>query len=180
VTAQTQIAPTACATCGQPPRWDAVKGWVCDTCSAVIQARRARWSEDPRAYKRQYNREHRAGLRRTAGKRPVLVRLLEKLNRDPGELVVPALGPCWVWLGARNASGYGVIRDDTGQLALVHRIALAAALGRDLIDGMLACHRCDYPRCARPRHLYEGTPLDNVADMVARDRAAWSRPEATA
>lgn len=167
----TTTAPTSCAACRRQPRWDAIKGWVCDHCRSIVQARAVRWSEDPKAWKRQYQRDHSRGLRRTNGKRSVLLRLLDKLDRDPGEIVVRELGPCWVWCGARNASGYGVIRDDESRLVLVHRVALATALGRPIADGMLACHRCDNPRCARPRHLYEGSPTENVSDMFERGRA---------
>lgn len=125
-----------------------------------------------REYWRDYKREYRKGLRRTSGKQPMLLRILAKLNRDPGEIVVPSLGPCWVWEGARNANGYGVIRNDEGGLSLVHRVTLATALGRPVADGMFANHRCDNPRCARPRHLYEGTPTENNLDMWGRGRRA--------
>lgn len=132
--------------------------------------RRVRYSEDPAEWRRDYQRDYRAGKRRTNGKRPVLLRILDKLDRDPGELVRPELGPCWVWRGARNSDGYGVVRGDDNKLALVHRIALAAALGRPLAPGMVAAHRCDHRRCARPRHLYEGTQSQNVHDIWDRDR----------
>ena len=104
------------------------------------------------------------------GRRSVLLRILDRLDRDPGELVVPELGPCWVWRGARNSDGYGVVRDDEGKLTLVHRIALATALGRTLAAGEVSRHRCDNRPCARPKHLRAGTQADNVADMIERGR----------
>lgn len=128
-----------------------------------------RWSDTPE-WRREYMRDYRRGLRRTEGKRSVLLRILDKLDRDPGEIVVRALGPCWVWRGARNADGYGIVRDDDGRLALVHRITLAAALGRALGEGLVAAHRCDYRRCVRPAHLYEGTQSQNVHDSWDRVR----------
>lgn len=140
--------------------------------AAAAPARRVRWSEDPQEWRRTYQREYRAGKRRTNGRRSVLLRILDKLDREPGVLVVRSLGPCWEWLGARNAEGYGVVRGDgyRAPLVLVHRVALAAALGRPIADGMLACHHCDNKRCARPAHLYEGTPSENTADTWARIR----------
>lgn len=102
---------------------------------------------------------------------PVIVRLAMKIG--PAENNVPDLGPCWPFAGARNAEGYGVIRDDAGKLALAHRIALAARLGRPLEIGKLACHRCDIPWCIRPAHLYEGTKEDNERDKRHRE---YQRP----
>jgi hypothetical protein len=97
---------------------------------------------------------------------PVLIRLVAKVDRLYGELPedYPELGPCWPFLGARTPKGHGKIRDDDGKLAYAHRIALAAALGRPLRPGMLACHRCNYKPCCRPSHLYEGTKADNEQD----------------
>ena len=129
-----------------------------------------------RERKRRYQRDYRAGIRRRpGGPRSVLLRVLDKLDRDPGELVVPALGPCWAWLGARNGDGYGVIRGEgrRAPLVLVHRVALAAALGRPIAEGMHACHRCDNRRCARPSHLYEGTPSENTRDTWERRRPRY-------
>jgi len=33
-------------------------------------------------------------------------------------------------------------------------------------------HHCDNPPCCNPRHLYEGTPQQNVNDMKNRGRVA--------
>jgi hypothetical protein len=168
-------APSTCAQCSRPPVWDVVKGWVCRWCAVVVQERRARACEDMRAYKRQYARDYRRGIRRTEGKVPVIDRILSRLNVVPGELMVPELGACWPWLGARNADGYGVVRGDDRRLVLVHRVMLAIALGRDIPADMVARHRCDYRRCANPAHLLEGTQADNIADMVERGRlGGWA------
>jgi hypothetical protein len=34
----------------------------------------------------------------------------------------------------------------------------------------LACHHCDTPACCRPSHIYDGTPLSNMRDMIERGR----------
>lgn len=112
-------------------------------------------------------------------------RLLAKTDRVIGS--VPEneeLGLCWIWKGAKNADGYGVIRGDVipeerdrnarQPLLLAHRVALSLALGRPIEPGMFANHRCDTPACVRPRHLYEGTSQENVDDMIERGR--WKRP----
>lgn len=92
----------------------------------------------------------------------MIIRLADKIG--PEELNVPRLGPCWPFAGARTPKGYGLIRDDGGNVAYAHRIALAAALGRPLGPGMLACHKCDEKSCVRPSHLYEGSKSDNELD----------------
>lgn len=103
---------------------------------------------------------------------PVLIRLVRRVDRVNGDAPEkdPSLGICWVFLGARTTKGHGVIRDDAGRLSYTHRIALAAALGRELLPGMLACHRCDNPPCCRPSHLYEGSKADNEKDKHYANR----------
>lgn len=120
-------------------------------------------------------RRYRAGIRVAKPKRSVYERLLDRLDREPGVLVRPALGPCWEWRGAKNGDGYGVIKGDDGKLAYCHRVALEAAMGRPIAPGMLACHKCDNRRCARPAHLYEGSPSENTQDSWTRTRG---RPDA--
>jgi DNA invertase Pin-like site-specific DNA recombinase len=42
---------------------------------------------------------------------------------------------------------------------------------------MNVCHKCDYPPCIRPDHLFIGTQKDNIADAIAKGRlnAQWER-----
>jgi len=37
--------------------------------------------------------------------------------------------------------------------------------------GFYICHTCDNPRCINPKHLFLGTPTDNVNDMYKKNRA---------
>ena len=82
------------------------------------------------------------------------------------------LGPCWIWTAGTAGNGYGSIR--VGRAAegslYAHRQSLEWDLGRPLLLGHMACHRCDTPPCVNPRHLFEALGADNVGDMVAKGR----------
>ncbi|QXN74975.1 HNH endonuclease [Gordonia phage Posh] len=88
-----------------------------------------------------------------------------------GPVIRPELGKCWVWTGATKAGGYGVIRPSSqrsGPPAKAHRVSAELA-GMD-IAGRFVLHACDNPPCVNPAHLRVGHHLDNVDDMVSRDR----------
>lgn len=77
---------------------------------------------------------------------------------------------CWPWLGARFVTGYGAFRPRGRTATGAHRMSLELSLGRELGEGMQACHTCDNRICANPAHLFEGTATDNARDMVAKGR----------
>lgn len=79
---------------------------------------------------------------------------------------------CCVWTGARSSFGYGQLR--TGQRGLIemaHRLAWQFENG-PIPDGLSILHTCDNPPCVRPSHLFLGTQLDNMRDMMAKGRHA--------
>jgi len=86
------------------------------------------------------------------------------------ELVRPALGPCWIWTGARTRNGYGTC-EYLGRTAYIHRLTHEALIG-PIPDGLGVLHRCDTKACARPEHLWTGTQAENIADMVSKGRQA--------
>ncbi len=79
---------------------------------------------------------------------------------------------CWVWTGATNSDGYGVIRCD-GQLVYAHRVSYVMH-GGELLDGEVVRHTCDNPPCVRPTHLVKGTVGQNIRDQWRRGRRAQS------
>src|SRR5690606_412059 len=79
---------------------------------------------------------------------------------------------CWPWLGPKKRGGYGSMKWSDGRYHLAHRIAWA--LDHDYMPGsnMHVCHSCDNPSCCNPRHLWLGSPLDNVSDRDAKRRTS--------
>jgi len=84
-----------------------------------------------------------------------------------------ALTPCVPWKGQIGSGGYGrMVINRRGVLA--HRIAYCIHHGVSLesIKDMVVRHKCDNPPCVNPEHLEIGTSIDNVMDMIERNRGA--------
>lgn len=80
-------------------------------------------------------------------------------------------GECWEWTRAiHNPTGYGWVRWK-GRSIHAHRASWDAAYG-EVPAGMHVLHRCDNRLCIRPDHLFLGTNLDNVNDMMSKGRQA--------
>ena len=84
----------------------------------------------------------------------------------------PAGDACWMWYGAKNQHGYGVIgRGGRGRgTAKAHRVSYEMFHGVTLTPGQVLMHRCDNPARINPWHLTIGTHADNAADMRAKGR----------
>lgn len=78
-------------------------------------------------------------------------------------------GECLVWQGTCNRAGYG--RFVWGRVRGAHRASYVIHHG-PLKKGQHVMHACDNPSCINPAHLTAGSPADNVADCVAKDRQA--------
>lgn len=97
-------------------------------------------------------------------KKGVMGRFWAKVDKTPGN---GPSGDCWHWTARVDGRGYGEMKV-FGVYRKAHRLALFGVAERN--ESLFACHHCDNPRCVRPDHLFPGTALDNVRDMIAKGR----------
>lgn len=90
---------------------------------------------------------------------PEVDRFWSKVDRDPD---------CWLWLGLRNAYGYGRFFIPGGE-RLAHRYAYEFEVG-PIPEGLTLDHLCETPACVRPDHLEPVTNAENLRRRHARRR----------
>lgn len=84
---------------------------------------------------------------------------------------------CHLWTGTITRYGYGqVAHGGPGRVARVHRLVWELARG-PIPEGLCVCHACDVRHCVNIDHLFLGSQLENVRDMIAKGRAAVVRGE---
>lgn len=82
---------------------------------------------------------------------------------------------CWLWTGGSLGSmGYGAFSPAGATFKVrgvvyAHRFAYEHFVG-PVPAGLCVLHRCDTPPCVNPDHLFLGTQLENVRDMMAKGR----------
>jgi hypothetical protein len=94
-------------------------------------------------------------------RQPVEKRFWERVNKLSAT-------DCWNWTGSMGSHGYGTLSVD-GNPRTTHRLAWELTTG-PIPDGMHVLHHCDNRRCCNPSHLFLGTNLDNIQDMVKKGR----------
>jgi len=57
----------------------------------------------------------------------------------------------------------------------LHRVAFCLANPEIDITNLLVCHTCDNPKCINDLHLFAGTCLDNMLDMISKKRNTQGR-----
>lgn len=76
---------------------------------------------------------------------------------------------CWEYKEAKTQYGYGRFSIN-GKGVQAHRFAYESYNKCKIPEGKLVLHKCDNRSCCNPHHLYVGTQLDNMRDMITRKR----------
>jgi hypothetical protein len=76
---------------------------------------------------------------------------------------------CWLWHGAKQSNGYGIIGNEHKVLT-AHRVSWFLHREPTIPDGLHVLHKCDVRNCVNPDHLYLGTHQENMADKVKKGR----------
>ena len=88
-------------------------------------------------------------------RRPLEVVLAERHEvRDGGYTT-----PCWFWLGAKGAAGYGNLKYKQRTIP-AHRAAYETFVG-PIPEGLHIDHLCRQPGCINPEHLEPVTKREN-------------------
>jgi hypothetical protein len=87
---------------------------------------------------------------------------------------------CWEWSGSRNPkNGYGQLsgwEGDKRKLYTAHRVSFRAFVG-PIPPGQQVLHTCDNRPCFNPSHLFLGSQLANMHDMIAKGRERHLTPQ---
>lgn len=83
---------------------------------------------------------------------------------------------CLIWPFKKDHNGYGrlripaIVSGEAGRIitTAAHRYAFKLVHGRFPFPQGL--HKCDTPACVNPRHIFEGSYVENVADKVRKNR----------
>jgi hypothetical protein len=115
-------------------------------------------------------------LKGHCGRRPLAERFWEKVNKGgplpsaQAVLVWPEIAntPCWEWTASCDTGGYPVLGIRAGKPIKAHRIGWFLETGK--WPEPYALHKCDYRKCVRFSHHFEGTTEDNMQDMAQKGR----------
>jgi len=96
------------------------------------------------------------------------------INRFWSSIEICGEDDCWNWIKCIDTGGYGAFKFN-GKKVNSNRFSLMIKLGRNITPGMFACHTCNNRRCCNPKHLYEGTPRQNIEDSIKSGTYALGR-----
>ena len=108
----------------------------------------------------------------TKTRAPLIIRWTRKVQ------VPEDRNDCWIWKGALDKWGYGLISRGGKHegLVLAHRFAYEHFVG-PIPDGHEIRHTCHVSHCVNPMHLTTGTRADNVHDQHNKGRYIFIRKE---
>lgn len=92
-----------------------------------------------------------------------------------GRFVRKDASGCWEWTGGLfkhfpyGKFNAGRLPGGKQRTVYAHRFAYELWVGA-IPKGLQVLHRCDNPACVNPAHLFVGTQLDNMRDMIAKGR----------
>jgi hypothetical protein len=76
---------------------------------------------------------------------------------------------CWVWRGARNKQGYGIVKFRK-RFYRVHRLFFSVFKGFDIDSDLFVNHYCNNTSCVNPDHLTAKNQEDNMKYASNLDR----------
>ena len=101
---------------------------------------------------------------------PVRTKPLKRTHRRRNIQYTIDENNCWVCTShTKDLCGYPLMYID-GKLQTLSRYIYRTYKG-EIPEGMYVLHTCDNPNCINPEHLYLGTQLDNMRDMVNKGRS---------
>lgn len=109
---------------------------------------------------RHYKKRELLGLSRLAPNKDVESRFWKNVDRRGDD-------ECWPWKTAESRHGYGNLWVGDRVRKGTH-VSLFLATGKWPTQDVL--HSCDYPPCVNPKHLREGTHLENMREAIERGR----------
>ena len=86
-------------------------------------------------------------------------------------------GDCWLWEGATDPKGFGVLKAK-GRVWKAHRYAWTLAHGHEPEPGVAVTHRCGNRACCRPEHLRQAEARRSLTASY-RPRPALRLPRMT-
>lgn len=92
---------------------------------------------------------------------PIETRLMNRTQIQDGH------DPCWLWQGAKNNIGFGMIRDGH-QMRTVHRVSFEYNYNCVIPPDKVVYHLCNNYNCLNPDHLLLGTLHDKVQRSMHR------------
>lgn len=77
---------------------------------------------------------------------------------------------CWIWTGATNSDGYGLICRKSPRVRLLAHRYVYTLLVATIPTGMVIDHKCSVRLCVNPSHLDIVTQAENARRSYARGR----------